>query len=317
MPAEAGGPTARLAVIVGAYWGTASASLYWLIDRLPPGPQRWDALRKKSSSAPILQASQWRFYTMASQCPPHTHRSLQLGDVQGLLEVVVPSELAILGVLNFVLSSLAMAALLTTCVFLPSMSVAEGERMGRRLVKYTVFRVMFLGSTLTAEPRDVALWLGWFALVGFLRVFLGAAKDRLEALTAAPRESLGVGRGGTGGVRCAQLCSVLWRLSTAACVAPSPGAPLGRHVRGAGLLALIMAQNALAVALVGRGGRAVGAPAVSRRGWGRGLDPAPLARPPAARRCSACCAARPCAGCACCWWRWTAAWWRWRAPRRG
>ncbi|KXZ50741.1 hypothetical protein GPECTOR_15g426 [Gonium pectorale] len=137
-------------------------------------------------------------------------------DTMAVWDSVLPSELALFVLLNFFLSGLAMAALVTTVVFLGQLSAAESQRLSHRLVKYAVFKMVFVGSVITPDPRDVAVWLAWFAVVGYLRVFLGAAKDRLESLIAAPA------------VR------------------------LGRHIRGVALLLLVLAHNVAAFLLVQR-----------------------------------------------------------------
>ncbi|KAG2485748.1 hypothetical protein HYH03_015557 [Edaphochlamys debaryana] len=126
----------------------------------------------------------------------------------------VPSEVAVFACLNFFIASLAMAALVTAAVFLGPLSALESQRLTHRLVKYAVFKLVFVGSVITPDARDVAVWLAWFAVVGYLRVFLGAAKDRLDGLLTAP------------------------------------GAPLTRHARSLGLLVMVMVANALAYALV-------------------------------------------------------------------
>ncbi|EFJ45639.1 hypothetical protein VOLCADRAFT_94007 [Volvox carteri f. nagariensis] len=126
----------------------------------------------------------------------------------------IPSELALFVLLNFFVSALAMTAVLVAALFLGRLSATEFQRLSHRLIKYAVFKMVFLGSIISPDPRDFAVWLAWFAVVGYLRVFLGAAKDRLESLMS------------------------------------SPGAQLGRHARGVCLLLLVLLCNGLAFAMV-------------------------------------------------------------------
>jgi autocrine motility factor receptor len=54
-----------------------------------------------------------------------------------------------------------------------------------------VFKAVFVGAVLVPSLFEVSLWLGWFLLVGHMKLFIGTAKDRLEALLAAPTSSAG------------------------------------------------------------------------------------------------------------------------------
>ncbi|GFR49983.1 hypothetical protein Agub_g12126 [Astrephomene gubernaculifera] len=171
----------RVSLAVLAYFLSSTASLAWVLHKAVPAG--WE---------------QRGFHTYVQFAA-------------NFWENVLPGEVALFAFLNFYLSSLAMVALATAALFLGRLSAAESQRMSHRLVKYTVFKTVFLGCVITNDPRDVALWLAWFALVGYLRVFLGAAKDRLEGLLTAP------------------------------------GARVGRHVRAVGLLLLLGLQDGLAL----------------------------------------------------------------------
>jgi hypothetical protein len=102
---------------------------------------------------------------------------------RGLLQ----TELGALVAANLALALYGAFALATARVFLGELSPRESARMTERLVKYAVFKVVFVGSAV-ATPRVLGLgaWLAWFVAAGHAKLFMGAARDRLEALAAAP-----------------------------------------------------------------------------------------------------------------------------------
>ncbi|GLC44603.1 hypothetical protein PLESTM_001620300 [Pleodorina starrii] len=171
----------RVALSITVYFGIATAHLAWKLQKTRPSQARtWSTLVQHATS----------------------------------LWDTAPSELTVFAFLNFFVSALWMAGVITTVLFLGRLSATESQRLSHRLAKYTVFKMVFLGSVITPDPRNIAVWVAWFAVVGYLRVFLGAAKDRLESLLS------------------------------------SPGAQVGRHARGVCLLLLVLVLNAVSFALV-------------------------------------------------------------------
>lgn len=64
-------------------------------------------------------------------------------------------------VLNFCLSLYAMTALVTTIVFLGRLSSRESAKLTERLIKYVVFKVLFVGAVVGPDVVEVTVWLLW------------------------------------------------------------------------------------------------------------------------------------------------------------
>eukprot|EP00798_Chlamydomonas_sp_ICE-L_P014773 gene14773-20822_t len=114
--------------------------------------------------------------------------SVSFPELWGMLRDALHSETAIFIALNWFFAVCTAVGLITMSMFLERLSQRESARMAERLVKYIVHKFAFLGAlSFGSDPREMILWLVWFYVVGFWRVFSGAARDRLEALAVSPR----------------------------------------------------------------------------------------------------------------------------------
>eukprot|EP00798_Chlamydomonas_sp_ICE-L_P020708 gene20708-27517_t len=115
-------------------------------------------------------------------------RQISLPQLWLLLKDILNNEAAIFLALNWFFSVCTAAGLVTTVLYMGKLSQRETSRMAERLVKYIVQKSVFLGAmSIGFNPSEVMMWLVWFYMVGFWRIFAGAAKDRMEALAMSPR----------------------------------------------------------------------------------------------------------------------------------
>lgn len=55
------------------------------------------------------------------------------------------------------------------------------QRLNDRLLKYILFKIVFVGSILEISSMSVlSIWAGWFSVLGFLKLFSLLSRDRFE-----------------------------------------------------------------------------------------------------------------------------------------
>ncbi|CAM6095061.1 unnamed protein product [Calypogeia fissa] len=106
--------------------------------------------------------------------------------LQSLLQSSV--TIALLG--NLVLNFFLLVALFTKTLFFGQLSLVETQKVVERLINYVLFKGLFLTWVVQPEMMAIALWLAWFSVLGFLKMFQGLARDRLERLNASPTASM-------------------------------------------------------------------------------------------------------------------------------
>eukprot|EP00197_Chlamydomonas_leiostraca_P007948 CAMPEP_0202862562 /NCGR_PEP_ID=MMETSP1391-20130828/3557_1 /ASSEMBLY_ACC=CAM_ASM_000867 /TAXON_ID=1034604 /ORGANISM="Chlamydomonas leiostraca, Strain SAG 11-49" /LENGTH=736 /DNA_ID=CAMNT_0049542111 /DNA_START=87 /DNA_END=2294 /DNA_ORIENTATION=- len=136
--------------------------------------------------------------------------SMLAQDMAQVVRVFLQSEMATFLLVNWLFATYSVVALVTMVVFLGRLTPRESSALTERLVKYCVFKLVFVGALLPPGMGEVAAWVGWFAIAGFMRIFMGVGRDRLEGLMAAP------------------------------------GAPLSAHMRAVTLVLLILVHDAIA-----------------------------------------------------------------------
>jgi hypothetical protein len=87
-------------------------------------------------------------------------------DLTLVVHTLVQNEVGLFLLLNFCLSLYAMTALVTTVVFLGRLSSRESAKLTERLVKYVVFKVLFVGAVVGPDVVELAVWMLWFGIVG-------------------------------------------------------------------------------------------------------------------------------------------------------
>lgn len=108
----------------------------------------------------------------------------------GLLGSLFDSSISTTLLVNVMVNFLILASLFTKVVFFGPLSLLEIQKLVERLINYFIFKGLFLALIAQPDVMQITLWLVWFSVLGFLKVFQGLAKDRLERLNASPAATL-------------------------------------------------------------------------------------------------------------------------------
>lgn len=89
-------------------------------------------------------------------------------------------------IINFVVSIYALSVVLTKALFLGPLSAIEAGKLSERMLKFLMLKLVFIAAVSGPGMPDVALWVTWFAVVGWLKMFVGLARDRFDSLISSP-----------------------------------------------------------------------------------------------------------------------------------
>ncbi|KAL2624061.1 hypothetical protein R1flu_008306 [Riccia fluitans] len=132
----------------------------------------------------------WRINSaLQGAIPEEVHlerRSLDPGDAARIIQSVVKSSVTVAFLANLVINFFLLIALLTKTLFFGQLSLVETQKVVERLINYILFKGIFLTWVVQPELMAITLWFAWFAVLGFLKMFQGLARDRLERLNASP-----------------------------------------------------------------------------------------------------------------------------------
>lgn len=106
-----------------------------------------------------------------------------------LLQELLSSNLTVGILINFVANIAILLFLLAKAIFFGPLALQEAQKLAERLINYVLFKVLFLMAVSRSEDPG-ALWLPWFALLGFFKIFSGLARDRFERLCSSPAASI-------------------------------------------------------------------------------------------------------------------------------
>ncbi|KAI9293557.1 hypothetical protein K502DRAFT_325255 [Neoconidiobolus thromboides FSU 785] len=67
-------------------------------------------------------------------------------------------------------------------IFFDELRDIENQHMYDRVLNFLLFKVVFLGAIVETNNDEMILWVSWFAVIGFLRVFSMLCRDRCEYL---------------------------------------------------------------------------------------------------------------------------------------
>jgi len=123
-----------------------------------------------------------------------TNATLQKQDSSGsnlepsalVLGILLESQTSIFVLFNFLCSLYALAALAVKELFFGNLSMFESHKLTERAIKYISFKVVFVGAYVTPDVLSITGWFAWFALLGFVKMFVGLCKDRFECLMSSP-----------------------------------------------------------------------------------------------------------------------------------
>jgi len=71
-------------------------------------------------------------------------------------------------------------------LFFGKLRATEKKQVQERMISYMTFKAVFLGAILEPEIFDMMVWLAWFLLIGFLKMFSYIAQERFHHLIDNP-----------------------------------------------------------------------------------------------------------------------------------
>jgi len=100
-----------------------------------------------------------------------------------MLAYLFTSKFLILVLTNASYTALFLLGKIVQCIFFGKLREQEGEKLCARLLKYVLFKIVFIGAILEIPHlRELLIWVSWFSILGFLRIFSHLAKDRFGYL---------------------------------------------------------------------------------------------------------------------------------------
>ncbi|KAL3699715.1 hypothetical protein R1sor_017737 [Riccia sorocarpa] len=112
--------------------------------------------------------------------------SLDPSDAARVMQSLHQSTVTVALFANLLLNFFLLVALSVKTLFFGQLSLVETQKVMERLINHILFKGIFLMWVVQPEMMAVAFWLAWFAVFGFLKMFQGLARDRLERLNASP-----------------------------------------------------------------------------------------------------------------------------------
>ncbi|KAJ7534009.1 hypothetical protein O6H91_13G075600 [Diphasiastrum complanatum] len=135
----------------------------------------------------------WRINTAVQKALPEGYvgsKSLDTDEASRIVQSVFESSFTLGLLANLVCNFFVLVALVIKAIFFGRLTLFETQKVVERMINYVLFKGMFLTWVVQPEMMQVALWLVWFAVLGFLKMFQGLARDRLERLNASPTATL-------------------------------------------------------------------------------------------------------------------------------
>jgi len=156
-------------------WRTTHAGVSLREHSTPPSECRTVGLIDASTTCVFIPGSGWHAEI------PHD-----------MLVSYMESRLSMFLLLNFMISMSGLLGLAVKELFFGRLSEIESHRITERVIKYTAFKVVFVGAYVSLDLVHVTAWLTWFSLIGFMKIFAGLCQDRLDALMSSPSTTAGL-----------------------------------------------------------------------------------------------------------------------------
>jgi autocrine motility factor receptor len=103
-----------------------------------------------------------------------------------LLSHLLKDQVGTFVIINFVFWCYALSVVVTKALFLGPLSAIEAGKLSERMLKFLMLKLVFIAAVSGPGMPDVALWVTWFAVVGWLKMFVGLARDRFDSLISSP-----------------------------------------------------------------------------------------------------------------------------------
>ncbi|KAK3255353.1 hypothetical protein CYMTET_35461, partial [Cymbomonas tetramitiformis] len=103
-----------------------------------------------------------------------------------LLRKILESKVSLFVLVNLGIHTFIVTSIITKAIFLGTLHDLEVRKTMERMLNYVTFKVVFVGAVVEPDVMEVLLWMSWFTLLGFFKMFTGLVQDRCEWLTSAP-----------------------------------------------------------------------------------------------------------------------------------
>ncbi|KAL6754419.1 hypothetical protein V8C86DRAFT_354926 [Haematococcus lacustris] len=107
-------------------------------------------------------------------------------DIKTFAHLMLQSEIGAFLLVSWIAATCTLIAAITTYLFLGQLTMREASLTTERLIKFCVLKLVLVGALMPPDLNLAAPWISWFAVAGFMRIFVGMGKDRLDGLMAAP-----------------------------------------------------------------------------------------------------------------------------------
>ncbi|KAF9975164.1 hypothetical protein BGZ73_001272 [Actinomortierella ambigua] len=103
--------------------------------------------------------------------------------LQVVLSYLQNEKLCVLVFTNMAFCLSFLAARLFVKTFFGDLRIIERQHMYDRALNFLLFKVIFVGAILEPRWEELLIWVAWFTILGFLRVFSMLCRDRIDYLS--------------------------------------------------------------------------------------------------------------------------------------
>jgi autocrine motility factor receptor len=132
----------------------------------------------------------WKLNSVLRSTYNEDQQALDPTEAAHMLQSLLQSSVMVALLGNLMLNFFLLITLAMKMVFFGQLSLVETQKVVERLINYVLFKGLFLTWVVRPEMMQIAVWLAWFAVLGFLKMFQGLARDRLERLNASPTATM-------------------------------------------------------------------------------------------------------------------------------
>lgn len=105
---------------------------------------------------------------------------------QRVLKNTSGTRLGALLLANACSSCMVLTVILTKHIFLGELSAIESTKLMDRMVHFAFLKIILLGTVVVPDPNDIILYAVCVFFIGFLKCFVGLARDRCDSLLSNP-----------------------------------------------------------------------------------------------------------------------------------
>jgi autocrine motility factor receptor len=70
-------------------------------------------------------------------------------------------------------------------IFFGKLRSVESKNIQDRILHFVLYKTMFAGAILEGQFKELLVWIGWFSILGFLKIFSFLTRDRFEYVSTS------------------------------------------------------------------------------------------------------------------------------------